>query len=65
MFFTMIVSLSMLVSEIAILPKLILADLIKYCRSSQILFNKEVLILNLERQLFLLGIFTNCSFAKS
>lgn len=61
----MLVFLSMLVSEIAILSKLILADLIKYCRSSQILFNKEVLILNLERQLFLLGLFTNRSSAKS
>ena len=61
----MLVSLTMLVSEIAILSKLILADLIKYCRSSQILFNKEVLTLNLEKQLFLLEIFTNWSSAKS
>ena len=37
-FFTMLLSLSILVSEIAIMPKLILVDLIKYSRSLKFLF---------------------------
>ena len=43
-FFTMLVSLSILISEIVTLSKLILAYLIKYCRSSKIFFKEEVLM---------------------
>ena len=40
-FFTMLLSLSILVSEIAIMSKLILVDLIKYARSSKFLFKEN------------------------
>ena len=43
-FFTMLVSLSILVSEIVIMLKLILVDLIKYSRSSKFLFKEQVLM---------------------
>ena len=41
-FFTILVSLSILVSEIAIMPKLILFDLIKYSKSSKFLFEEQL-----------------------
>ena len=41
---TMLVSLSILVSKIAIMSKLILVDLIKYSSSSKCLFKEQVLM---------------------
>ena len=52
-FFTMIISLSILVSEIAIMSKLILVDLIKYSRSSKFLCKEQLLMWNREIELFL------------
>ena len=43
-FFRMLMSLSILVSEIAVMPKLILADLIEYSISSKFLFKEQVLM---------------------
>ena len=56
-FFTMSLSLSILVSEIAIMSTLILVDLVKYSRSSKFMFEEQVLLSNRERQLFLFGTF--------
>ena len=56
-FFTMLVFFSNLVSEIAIMSKLVLVVLSKYSRSSKVLDKEHVLIWNKEREPFLLEIF--------
>ena len=63
-FFAMLVSLSILVSKIAIMSKLMLADLIKYSRSSKFLFKEQVLMWNKKRQLFLLGFLIDWTSSK-
>ena len=53
----MLVFVSDLVSEMAVMSKLVLVALSEYSRSSKFLVKEHVLIWNKERELFLLGIF--------
>ena len=54
----MLVFFRILVSEIAIMSKMVLVVLSKYPRSSKFLDKEHVLIWKKERELFLLGIFS-------
>ena len=53
----MLVFVSDLVSEMAVMSKLVLVALSKYSRSSKFLVKEHVLMWSKERELFLLGIF--------
>ena len=52
----MLVFVSDLVSEMAVMSKLVLVALSEYSRSSKFLVKEHMLIWNKERELFLLGI---------
>ena len=64
-FFTVLVSLSFLLSEMPITSKLILVDLIKYSKSSKFPFKEQVLMWNRQRQLFLLGLSIDWTSSKT
>ena len=63
-FFTLLASLNILVSEIAYMSKSILFGLNKYSRSSKFLSEEQLITWNRERELFLLGIFIDWTFFK-